>query len=62
MDYLPIKIFNFVNLDAVFTNHFEYPAIILNFKGGGCHQHPLSYKIYSNQYFNHSDTKVLSVF
>lgn len=35
MDYLPIKIFNFVNLDAVFTNHFEYPAIILNFKGGG---------------------------
>lgn len=33
MDYLPIKIFNYVNLDAVFTNHFEYPwAIILNFR------------------------------
>lgn len=34
---------------------------LFSISGFFCHQHP-SYKIYFNQYFNHSGTKVLSVF
>lgn len=48
-----------IRMQLVLTNHFEYSAIILNFRGeGDCHQHP-SYKKYSiNQYFNHICTQV----
>lgn len=48
-----------IRMQLVLTNHFEYSAIILNFRGEeGCHQHS-SHKIYSiNQYFNHICTQV----